>query len=331
MKRYVALIAILLGLAAGGRPVRAQLIKVTVGNNAISGNGLPAWTAQEAGIFRSNGLDVQIVYFRGGTITAMAMVAREIPISQVSGPPIVSAGLKGADTVMVAGGNVVSEYWIMSRPEIKTAEQLKGGQIAVATFGGQADMISRIALRRLGLIPGKDVAIVQIGTVPERLSALDKGRVQGAILNPPDNVVAQKRGFYSLIGVKLPYQGVGVGTTRAIIRENPDIVRRYVKSQIEAIHRIKIDREFGIKVLAKYLASSNREILEMTYDDLASDEKLAPKQYPTLEGIKNILDPLAENDPKAKTAKPEDFVDIRFVKELDDSGFIDTLYKGRKR
>jgi len=331
MKHFVGFISICLTLVAGGAVADAQLIKVTVGNNAISGNGLPAFVAKEAGLFRSNGLDVQIVYFRGGTITAMAMVARETPISQVSGPPIVSAALKGADTVMVAGGNVVSEYWIMSRPEIRTAEQLKGGQIAVATFGGQAELISRIALRRLGLIPGKDVAIVQIGTVPERLSALDKGRVQGAMLNPPDNVVAQKRGFYPLIGVKLPYQGVGVGTTRTVIRENPEIVRRYVKAQIEAIHRIKIDRELTIKVLAKYLASSNREILEQTYDDLASDEKLAPKQYPTLEGIKNILDPMAENDPKAKTAKPEDFVDMRFVKELDESGFIDELYKSRKR
>jgi len=105
----------------------AQLIKVIVGNNAISGNALPAWMAKEAGIFIKNGLDVQLVYFRGGTITAMALVARETPISQVSGPPIVSAVLKGADAVVIAGGNVVSEYWLMSRPEIKTAEQLKGG------------------------------------------------------------------------------------------------------------------------------------------------------------------------------------------------------------
>jgi NitT/TauT family transport system substrate-binding protein len=309
----------------------AQLTKVTLGNNAISGNGLPAWMAKETGIFRKNGLDVQIVYFRGGTITAMALVARETPISQVSGPPIVSAVLKGADAVVIAGGNVVSEYWLMSRPEIKTAEQLKGGAIAIATFGGQADSISRIALQRLGLTPGKDVAILQIGTVPERLSALEKGRVQAAMLNPPDNVMAQKRGFYSLINVRLPYQGVGVSTTRAFIRENPDVVRRYVRSQIEAVHRIKTDRETGLKVLAKYLASTDKEILEMTYDDIRSDDKLAPKQYPTLEGIKNILDPLAENDPKAKAAKPEDFVDMRFIKELDESGFIDELYKGRKR
>jgi NitT/TauT family transport system substrate-binding protein len=309
----------------------AQLTKVTVGNNAISGNGLPAWMAKESGIFRKNGLEVQIVYFRGGTITAMALVARETPISQVSGPPIVSAVLKGADAVFIAGGNVVSEYWLMSRPEIKTAEQLKGGSVAIATFGGQADFISRIALQRLGLTPGKDVAIVQIGTVPERLSALDKGRVQAAMLNTPDNVMAQKRGLYSLVSVRLPYQGVGVATTRTFIRESPDIVRRYIKSQIEAVHRIKTDRDAGIKVLAKYLASQDKEILERTYDDISSDEKVPQKQYPSLEGIKNILEPLAENDAKAKAAKPEDFADMRFTKELDESGFIDDLYRSRKR
>jgi len=309
----------------------AQITKVIVGNNAISGNALPAWMAKEAGIFRNNGLDVQIVYFRGGTITAMALVARETPISQASGPPIVSASLKGADAVMVAGGNVVSEYWLMSRPEIKTAEQLKGGSVAIAVFGGQADAFSRIALQKLGLTPMKDVAIVQVGTVPERLSALQSGKVQAAMLNIPDNVTAQRRGFFSLVSVRLPYQGVGVATTRAFIRESPDIVRRYVRSQIEAVHRIKTDREAGLKVLAKYLASSDREILERTYDDISSDEKIPPKQYPTLEGIKNILAPLAENDAKAKATKPEDFVDLRFVKELDESGFTDELYKGKKR
>jgi NitT/TauT family transport system substrate-binding protein len=330
MKPMILAISLLMPLPFYG-VASAQLTKVTIGNNAISGNGLPAWMAKEAGIFRKNGLDVQIVYFRGGSITAMALVARETPITQVSGPPIVSAVLKGADAVVIAGGNVVSEYWLMSRPEIKTAEQLKNGSVAIATFGGQADFISRIALQKLGLTAGKDVAIVQIGTVPERLSALDKGRVQAAMLNTPDNVMAQKRGFFSLVSVRLPYQGVGVSTTRTFIRENPDVVRKYVRSQVEAVHRIKMDRELGIKVLAKYLSSQDKEVLERTYDDISSDEKLAPKQYPTLEGIKNILDPLAENDAKARAATPEDFVDMRFIKELDDRGFIDDLYKNRKR
>jgi ABC-type nitrate/sulfonate/bicarbonate transport system substrate-binding protein len=177
----------------------------------------------------------------------------------------------------------------------------------------------------------KDVTIVQIGTIPERLSALATGKVQAAMLNSPDNFRAEKAGFYNLVSVRLPYQGVGVATTRAFIRDNPDVVRRYVRSQIEAVHRMKTDRETGIRVLAKYLALQDKEILERSYDDASTDDKLPQKQYPSLEGIKKILEPLAETDPKAKAAKPEDFVEMRFVKELDESGFIDDLYKRNKR
>lgn len=308
----------------------AQLTKLTIGNNTLSAAGLPAWMAKESGIFRKNGLDVQIVYFRGGTITTMALIARETPISQVSGPPIVSAALKGADAVMIAGGNVVAEYWLMSKPEIKTAEGLKGGSVAIATFGGLSDSMARIALQRLGLNPVKDVTLVQIGTIPERLRALDSGKVQAAMLSSPDNFRAQKRGLYKLMGVRLPYQGIGVGTTCAFIRENPDVVRRYIKSQIEAVYRLKTDREAGLGLLAKYLALQDQEILQKAYDDGVNDEILPAKQYPTLEGIKNILAPLAENDAKAKAAKAEDFIDTRFIRELDESGFIDDLYKSRK-
>ena len=256
--------------------VSAQLTKVTIGNNTLSTNGLPAWMAKEAGIFGRNGLDVQIVYFRGGTITAMALIARETPISQVSGPPIVSAAFKGADAVMVAGGNVVSEYWLMSKPDLKTGAQLKGGSVAIATFGGLSDSLSRIALQKLGL-NAKDVTLVQIGTIPERLSALESGKVQAAMLNAPDNFRAQKRGLYNLMEVRLPYQGIGVGTTRTFIRDNPDVVRRYVKSQVEAVHRLKTDREAGIKVLGKYLNIQDREVLEKAYDDAITDEKLPRK------------------------------------------------------
>jgi ABC-type nitrate/sulfonate/bicarbonate transport system substrate-binding protein len=159
---------------------------------------------------------------------------------------------------------------------------------------------------------------------------LETGRVQATMLPQPDNFLAQKRGFYNLMSVRLPYQSTGAATTRTFIRESPDIVRRYIRSQIEAIHRIKTDRETAIRVLAKYQALDDKEILERTYDDISTDDRLPPKQYPTLEGLKNILEPLAQTDAKAKAAKPEDFVDMRFVKELDESGFVDDLYKGRK-
>ncbi|HLN82585.1 MAG TPA: hypothetical protein VK355_03140, partial [Candidatus Binatia bacterium] len=129
--------------------------------------------------------------------------------------------------------------------------------------------------------------------------------------------------------VSLPSQSTGVATTRRFIRENPDMVRKYVRSQIEAVHRIKTDRETAQRVLVKYLGPQDKQILEKTYDDISSDEKLPPKQYPTLEGLKTIIDPLAETDAKAKAAKPEDFVDMSFIRELEQSGYIDSLYKKR--
>ena len=327
MKRVILAVSLLLPVSFS--VASAQLTRVTVGYATIAAGSLPAWMAKESGIFRNNGLDVQLVYFIGGTPAVMALLSRETPISQVGGPAIVSASLRGADTVMVAGGFVITEWWLMARPDIKTAEQLKGGSVAITLFGGVADFMTRIALKRLGLTPVKDVAFLQIGGFPEILSALEKGKVQATMLPTPDNFIAQKRGFYNLVSVRLPYQSTGVTTTRTFIRESSDIVRRYVRSQIEAVHRIKTDREAAIKVLAKYLALQDKEILERAYDDLSSDDRLPPKQYPTLEGIKNILEPLAEKDAKAKAAKPEDFVDMSFVRELDQSGYIDSLYKKR--
>jgi ABC-type nitrate/sulfonate/bicarbonate transport system substrate-binding protein len=160
---------------------------------------------------------------------------------------------------------------------------------------------------------------------------MEKGKVQAAMLGVMEALMAQKKGFNALAAASQAYQGAGVATTRRFVRESPEIIRRYVKSQIEAVHRIKTDREMAKRVLAKYLGPQDKEILEKRYDYISVDERLPPKQYPTLEGIKNILEPLAETDPKAKTAKPEDFVDMRFIKELDESGFIDDLYKSKKR
>jgi ABC-type nitrate/sulfonate/bicarbonate transport system substrate-binding protein len=307
----------------------AQLHKLTVGYGSISAAQLPVWVAKEAGIFTKNGLDVQLVFFKGSTTAVMALVARETPISQVTGPPIVNAGLRGADSVFVAGGAVIIDYWLMSRPEIKTAEQLKGGSIAVSTFGGQSDFVSRIALKKLNLTPGKDVTMVQIGVAADRLTATETGKVRAALLNSPDSFIGEKKGFYTHAYVSLPSQSTGVATTRRYIRENPDMVRRYVRAQIEAVHRIKTDRETAQRVLVKYLGAQDKQILDRTYEDIASDAKLPPKQYPTIEGLKTIIDPLGETDAKAKSAKPEDFVDNSFIKELDQSGFIDGLYKKR--
>jgi ABC-type nitrate/sulfonate/bicarbonate transport system substrate-binding protein len=182
-------------------------------------------------------------------------------------------------------------------------------------------------LSKIGLTPGKDVAIVQVGSTPDRVSATLTGRVQATVVNPPASIIAEKKGMTVLADLPklgLVYQHTGAVTTRRYLREHPDIIRRYVKSQIEAVHRIYTDRETSIKVLGKYFGGNvERDVLEKSYENLLNELVLPKKQYPSVEGIKTIL----AHEPKAKSAKPEDFVDLSFVRELDKSGYIDSLYK----
>jgi NitT/TauT family transport system substrate-binding protein len=322
-----------LGMLCWTATARAQATKVAVGYSGISADQLVIWVAKDTGIFARNNLDVQPIYFTGGTTSVTALVSGDTPMIQASGPGIVSASLAGADLVYVVGGITSLDYWLMTQPEIKTAEQLKGGTVAVARFGGAADFVARYALARLGLNPGRDVTIVQTGSTPERLAAMEARRVSGSTLVPPATFIAQRKGFYLLADVAalgLAYQHQGGVTTRKFLKENPAVVRNFVKSYIEAVHRLKTDRATGIRIAAKYLRLEDKELLQKTYESSIDENKLPMKQYPTQEGLKTIIDQLALTNPKAKTAKPQEFIDARYVEEFDKSGYIDSLY-GRKK
>jgi len=329
MTRLAVLIIMVLSFVFTYSTASAQLTKLNVGYVGINSDNVIAWVAKEAGIFAKNGLDVQLIYFAGGTTSVMALVSGESPIIQTGAPAIVNAVLGGSDPVMIAGGVVTLDYWLLSRPEIKTPEQLKGGAVAISRFGSSSDFIVRYALQKIGLTPVKDVAILQIGALPDRLAAMESKRVQATVLAPPAMYVAQKRGFNILADVAalgLAYQATGVATTRKFIREHPEVVRKYIKAHVDAVHRFKTDRETGTRILAKYLGLKDKEILDRTYEGAIAENKLPAKQYPTLAGIRTIL----EADPKAKSSKPEEFADMRFIKELDEIGYIDSLYKGKK-
>jgi len=324
----VAMFALALNIFSTA-PVHAQLTKINVGYSAISGDSLPAWVAKDAGIFERNGLDVQLVFFTGGTTAVMALVSADTPMAQLAGPAVLHSVLAGSDAAIIAGGVTSLNYYLLSRPEIKTPEQLKGGSVAISRFGSSSDFIARYALSKVGLTPGKDVTIVQIGSTTARVDSALAGRVQATVVQPPASIIAQKRGMNILADLPklgLVYQHTSAATTRKYIREHPDIVRRYAKSQVEAVHRIYTDKEASIRALARFIGRSvERDVLEKTWENLLSEAVLPRKQYPSIEGIKTIL----STEPKGKAAKPEDFVDSSFIKALDDSGYIDGLYKKR--
>jgi NitT/TauT family transport system substrate-binding protein len=329
LARLTFCLAVLLGLASA---TAAQNTRIASGYASLSSAQLPLWMAKEKGIFARNGLDVQAVLLTGNA-PMMALISGDTPITQIAGIGIVNSAIGGSDAVMIAGGTVTLDWWLMSRPEIKTAAQLKGGSVAVSTFGTASDFIARFALQKIGLVPEKDVSMIQLGDPLMRQAALEGNRVQATVHVAPSTFAAQKKGFNVLADVAalgLPYQHTGLATTRKYIREHPEIVRAFVKSYVEAVCQLKIDRKSGLAVLAKYMGGiKDRDILETTYDRAVADHIMPRKQYPTLPGIKMILDSLAVKDPRAAKAKPEDFADMRFIKELDDSGFIDRLYSGK--
>lgn len=309
----------------------AQLIKLRTGYSGTAGEQLPLWIAKETGIFEKNGLDVQLIYITGGSIVLMALISGNVPISQLSGTGVISSVLAGSDAVVVAGGITSLSYALMGAPNIKSPQQLKGGIVAISRFGGASDFTARYALEKIGINPSKDVSYVQIGGSNDRLLALETGRVQAAPFDPPIRFIAEKKGMSMLADVAklgLVIQHTSVASTRKFVKEHPDVIRRYVKSQVEAVHRIYTDKEATIKTLSKYIGISvDRDVLERTRETFINEQVLSKKQYPSLEGIKMVLSQLADTNPKARAAQPEAFADLSFVRELDQSGYIDALYK----
>lgn len=330
---FLALAILLFPLLSRSFAAQAQLTRLNVGYSALSADQLPAWIAKDSGIFARNGLDVQPIFFTGGTTAVLALVSGDVPMAQLAGPGLVSSNLGGSEAVFVASGVISLNYVLMGKEGVKTAEQLKGGTLAISRFGSATDSIARFALRRLNLVAGKDVTIVQVGSGPDRMNAILTGKVTAAVINPPSSFIAERRGLAVIADVAkmgLVFQHTGAVTTRKFIKEQPDIVRRYVKSHVEAVHKMWTDKEATIRALSRFMGSGlDREILEKSRDNVLSDAMYPKKQYPSLEGLQTVLDELAERNPRAKTAKPEQFVDMTFIRELDQSGYIDALYKKR--
>jgi len=311
----------------------SQAKKIKVGYSSDAPGSLVTWLAREAGIFAKNGLDADLVRIRT-TIGVMALLSGELDFIQASGPVVLESTLRGSDLVYIAGGMSTLDFIFMSQPEIKTAEMLKGGVVGLASIRGASLVATEFALQKLGL-NSKDVKFIVIGGTPERLISMRNKRLQATLLSPPTSIVAEREGFNVLADVGalgLPFLHNGIAASRRFVRDNPETARRYVKAQVEAVHLMKTERKTSVAVLGKYLRqTANKEILERSYELSSTDDKYSRKQYPSLPGIQTVLDAIADENPKAKSARPEQFVDTRFIKELDDSGYIDGLYKGKAK
>ncbi|HEY2989174.1 MAG TPA: ABC transporter substrate-binding protein [Candidatus Binatia bacterium] len=330
-RAYIIVLAILFVVTAGAaeRASAQPLKSVTIVYAGLSGNQAPGWVAQEAGFFRKNGLEVQLVHVVGGPRAVQVLTSGSAVVAQVSGLPTVQSALQGTDIVFIAGILNTLNYQFIVDKTIQKPDDLKGKSVAVSRAGSSSDFATRFALDRYGLVPGKDVTLVEIGSQPDRFAALESGRIQGVMVEVPLTLKAKKMGFKVLADLQmlgLEYQATGLATTQAMIKSRPEIIRSIMKAYVEAIHYYKTHPKESIAILQKYLKTDDMEALKETYEAIGLT-LIPEKPYPSLRGIQMMLSELSAREPKAQTAKPEQFVDLTFIKELDSSGYIDKLYK----
>jgi ABC-type nitrate/sulfonate/bicarbonate transport system substrate-binding protein len=316
-------------LVAWVSPAIAQLRKLNIAYTATSPYQAALIIAQQTGIFKKHGLDPSLILTAGGSLGFQAMMGGDVAMVLADGSAAVNSNLAGADVVIIASLLNTFPYSLISVPEIKKVDQLVGGKVAISRFGSATDMSVRMSLAKVGLNPDKDVAILQIGTQTQRFAALQSKNVQATIITPPFTLTARKLGYNTLIDMaqlNIPFELTALLTRRSFIKAQRDTVASVVAALADAVHYYKREKEPTIKILSKYLQTTDREALEETYKEIAL-KVLPEKLYATLPGIQTILDELAPKNPKAKNSKPEDFVDMSFVKKLDDDGYFERLYK----
>jgi NitT/TauT family transport system substrate-binding protein len=301
--------------------LNTSYISVSPGSSSI------IWVAKDARIFEKYGLDATIIFISGSVRGIQAILAGEIPIGEGGGPGLASAKLAGGDVVAIAGNVNVLPYYLVAQPSIKRPEDLRGKIGGNHIAGTTAEFALRVGLKKLGIDPLKDVNLRVIGGTMDRMIALQKGIVNFTVATEPGKAMAEKLGFPTIVdlaAMQIPFPQNGVYTSTRFIREHPDTVRRYMRAYVEAIHFYKTHKEEAIRISQKYSRLDDRKAQEETWEWHTKYIPNAP--YPPIDGYQLILQDMAEKNPKAAQANAKDYVDLRFVKELEDSGFIKSLY-----
>jgi NitT/TauT family transport system substrate-binding protein len=310
----------------------APLTKVVVGYGSTDGGVAVLGFAKETKLFEKHGLDAVLVGMGTGSVSLRALIAKDLHIASLSGSGLVQAALEGADTVLIAALINGFIFKVFSAPEISSPAQLKGKKLGVSRYGATSDFAVRLALKKWGLNPDRDVNILQIGTSQDTVRAMQTKMLDAGVLSGTSSLVARKAGFHELgdlADLGLNYPTSAIGTTKSYLQKNEGLVKEFMLAYIEAIHGFKHNKEAALAVLKKYTRSDDREVLEDSYSSAAS--KYLDLPIPSIDGIRTILTELSSTVPAAKNADPEQFVSYKIAREIEASGFVKQLYENEAR
>ncbi|MGZ9257587.1 MAG: ABC transporter substrate-binding protein, partial [Candidatus Binatia bacterium] len=242
---------------------------------------------------------------------------------------LMTANLGGADLTTIAHTVKAVQTKLIARPELKRPEDIKGKRLAMTGLGSLGDFLHRVVMKRHGINPERDVTWLTIGAPPDRIQALEAKLVEAADLSYPFDMQAEKKGYRVLwdARIEVPYPSMSVVTRKKTVQEDRDTVARMMRAHVEGIHFLKTQKESSLKILAKYLRTADKELLEGSYEIYKEDFLATP--YPITQGLATTYEYVALRRPEIYNHKPEEFTDPSFIAELDKSGFIKKLYASK--
>jgi NitT/TauT family transport system substrate-binding protein len=303
----------------------AQPDTLNLSYSALVPSGAPFWIAQELKLFEREGLKTELLYINAAPRVMAAMLAGEIQIALSGVSPLVTTYAQGSDPVAIAGAVNQINVAIFTRPEIRNPEELRGKRMGITRFGGLTDFSAQYALKKWGLQPAKDVAIIQIGDASALMGAMAGTAVQAATLQPPSTILAAQLGYRELLDLSrsgLDYQNTVVLTTKSLVKRSPDTFRRFMRGYSAALAVFHKQKETSLRVIARYLKGMDPVILEKSYEAYKAWVPEIP--YLNQAGMETAA---GLTPGLSKEVKISEIVDQSMVRELEQQGFYRALYK----
>ena len=310
-----------------------KLQRVRVALSTPTPHMAPLWVAKDKHFFENHGIDLQLILVAGGSMVAQMLASGEIQLTANAPASLVNLIAGGEKLSFFLGLSNTSPFTLVTQPNLRKAEDLRGKRLGTARFGGSSHISALIALEHLGLDLKRDkIILIQTGVDPERMAALEGKAIDAAMLQRVASKVMVGKGYFPLLDMtkaKIPYQNTGLAMRRDFAAANPKAVDSVCRATMEGYAFIfnKNNKQAVKEIIARNLRLANVEAAEDYYEEAL--EELDRKPYPSLEGTRMVIKYVAEQNPKAASVKAEDLIDTSWLKKLDSEGFFEKVYAAK--
>lgn len=309
-------------------PAIAQ-VKITIGHAAISPRIIPLVIAQEQGLFAKHGIESRLVLIRGAPTLVASLISGDIDLGYTGGSAVLGAAAQGVNLKILASISSRLTHTLIASPNIKKAEDLRGKKFGIQSIGGSTWMHTMLGLEYVGLDPKRDnLSLLVIGDSVLIGQALEVGRIDAAVL---DGVLVRRlksRGFSVIAELQpanIPMLNQGVVVTQAYLQRRSEVAEKVSTALVEslAFTLAPANKPVVLKAMMKRFQITDAGVAEEGYQDYLTSVDRKP--YPSLEAMRNIQRLMALHNPKVAGVRVEELIEPRFIRKLDESGFIEKV------